>query len=47
MLRALLSPLLVTVTVMASYGLFRVMMRREGVRLTRRAPALALAITIA
>lgn len=51
MLRALLSPLLVTVTVILSYLLFRIMMRREGVQLTRRvsapahvpAPALALA----
>jgi uncharacterized membrane protein len=43
MLRALLSPLLVTLTVIASYVLFRVMMRHEGVRLTRRAPAAALA----
>jgi hypothetical protein len=43
MLRALLSPLLVTVTVIASYVLFRVMMRHEGVRLTRSAPAPALA----
>lgn len=43
MLRALLSPLLVTVTVIASYVLFRVMMRHEGVRLTRRAPIPALA----
>jgi hypothetical protein len=39
MLRALLSPLLVTVTVIVSYVLFRVMMRREGVHLTRRMPA--------
>jgi uncharacterized membrane protein len=38
LLRALLSPLLVTVTVTASYVLFRIMMRREGVHLTRRAP---------
>ena len=43
MLRALLSPLLVTLTVVASYVLFRVMMRHEGVRLTRRVPAPALA----
>jgi uncharacterized membrane protein len=38
MLRALLSPLLVTLTVIASYVLFRLMMRNENVRLTRRAP---------
>jgi uncharacterized membrane protein len=49
MLRALLSPLLVTMTVVVSYLLFRIMMRREGVQLTRHAcapapaPALALA----
>jgi uncharacterized membrane protein len=43
MLRAVLSPVLVTVTVIASYVLFRVMMRHEGVRLTRRAPIPALA----
>jgi uncharacterized membrane protein len=42
-LRALLSPLLVTVTVIVSYALFRFMMRREGVRLTRRAPRPAIA----
>lgn len=47
LLRALLSPLLVTVTVIASYVLFRVMMRREGVHLTRRAPAPALALAVA
>ncbi|MCW2645441.1 MAG: hypothetical protein JWP07_1550, partial [Pseudonocardiales bacterium] len=43
MLRAVLSPLLVTVAVVASYVLFRVMMRNEDVHLTRRAPALATA----
>jgi len=47
MLRALLSPLLVTVTVIVSYVLFRVMMRREGVHLTRRMPAPAPALAIA
>jgi hypothetical protein len=47
MLRALLSPLLVTVTVIVSYVLFRVMMRREGVRLTRRAPVAAPALALA
>jgi len=47
MLRALLSPLLVTVTVIVSYVLFRVMMRREGVHLTRRMPAPAPAPAIA
>ena len=40
MLRAVLSPLLVTVAVIASYLLFRWMMRNEDVHLTRRAPAL-------
>jgi len=44
MLRALLSPLLVTVAVLLSYALFRVMMRREGVQLTRRRPAPTLAL---
>jgi uncharacterized membrane protein len=43
MFRAVLSPLLVTMTVIASYVLFRVMMRREGVHVTRRAPVAALA----
>jgi intracellular septation protein A len=43
MLRAVLSPLLVTVAVIASYVLFRVMMRHENVHLTRRAPAPVLA----
>ena len=47
MLRALLSPLLVTVTVIVSYVLFRVMMRREGVHLTRRMPAPGPALAIA
>ena len=47
MLRALLSPLLVTVTVIVSYVLFRVMMRREGVHLTRRMPEPAPALAIA
>lgn len=43
MLRAVLSPLLVTTAVIASYVLFRVMMRNEDVRLTRRAPVLVAA----
>lgn len=43
MFRAVLSPLLVTTTVIASYVLFRVMMRNEGVHLTRRAPIAATA----
>jgi uncharacterized membrane protein len=43
MLRAVLSPLLVTTAVVASYVLFRWMMRNEDVHLTRRAPVTALA----
>jgi uncharacterized membrane protein len=43
MLRAVLSPLLVATAVIASYVLFRVMMRKEDVQLTRRAPALVAA----